>query len=158
MRVDKTVEGMGLFIEMEFELSGEFISSFTVELAAICAFDLIIDWLPPDGDNFVLMEGTEASEGNDCDNLREFDMGLVLDNFTLSNFAPYTFVESGNSFVSPFTTSSFSQFSAENWSDGVANSVGNWMILIDQIGAASSTSIGRVSSLFFGVCSSEVPT
>jgi hypothetical protein len=67
MRVDETVEGMGLFIEMEFELSGEFIPSFTVEIAAIRAFDLIIDWFPSDGDNFVLMEGTEASEGNDGD-------------------------------------------------------------------------------------------
>jgi hypothetical protein len=57
--------------------------------------------------------------------IREFDMGLILDNFTLSNVAPYAFVESGNSFVSPFTTSSLSQCSAEDRSDGVANSVRN---------------------------------
>lgn len=90
--------------------------------------------------------------------ITEFDMGLILDNFTLSNVAPYAFVESGNSFVSPFTTSSLSQCSAEDRSDGVANSVRNWTILIDQIGDASSTSIGRVSFLFCGVNSSEVPT
>lgn len=49
--------------------------------------------------------------------ITEFDMGLILDNFTLSNVAPYAFVESGNSFVS--------QCSAEDRSDGVANSVRN---------------------------------
>jgi hypothetical protein len=68
------------------------------------AFDRIIDWFPPDGDNIVLMEAQRLRKAMTV--IREFDMGLILDNFTLSNVAPYAFVESGNSFVSPFTTSS----------------------------------------------------
>jgi hypothetical protein len=80
-------------------------------------------------------------------------MGFLPDDFELLNVAPYVFVESGGSnFVAPFSNSSLGPFNAVNWSNGITSGNGKWLLVIDQQGAFSSTSIGTASLQFCGLC------
>ena len=84
-------------------------------------------------------------------NRRAFDMGLVAGDGSLTNVAPYTFVESGGipGFTAPYSEPN--TYDAEGWNDG-PYSRGEWTLRIRDTNQNRPSSIGDVSINYCGIC------
>jgi subtilisin-like proprotein convertase family protein len=125
------------------------IHSIEIDIASTYAEDLFILLLPPitSGryDEYVPMEDTRASDGSG-----DYDMGMVAGDASLSNVAPYIFVETGGlDFTAPYSSPSI--FSADKWGSG-NHERGDWNLQIFDNSEGDKFSIGDVTITY---CSSS---
>jgi subtilisin-like proprotein convertase family protein len=140
-----------IFVDETFALGAvSFIQSIQVDIAAVYGEDLLILLYSPNNDEYVLMEDTRAIEGPER---RNFDLGQNPLDPSLSNVAPYVFVETGGNegFVAPYSAPG--SYNAEEWDTaGIPYAAGDWTIFIEDAAAGDQTSIGHVVIRYCGVC------
>lgn len=105
-------------------------------------------------DGFLLMFGETAVEGGEDENepdLGAFTMGALPDNGTLSNVAPYVFVESGGAEGFTYPYSAPETVDALNWESGPFPA-GDWILFIEDAFDEDLNSIGEVKIKYCGEC------
>lgn len=127
-----------------------FVVDFKVEIACTWCQSLLIYLKSPTGNEYIAMEDTSTTEVEDGAEADNYDMGQVAGSSSLTNVAPYIFVESGNGFRSPFTPSGV--YGPEEWNETGPYAAGDWRFFAEDQSNGDPSSIGKVTIRYCGEC------